>query len=79
MSLRFQCTECDKVHDTLQEGALCCPGIGGVIEVVTSNHWYVHGEGYDSLLDACEDAMFESTVVLDDDDKIVADYTGVRS
>lgn len=41
-----------------------------------SNHWYVNGEGYDSFLDACEDAMYEHTVVLDDDDKVVADYTG---
>jgi len=48
-------------------------------DVPTSNHWYVNGEGYDSLIDACEDAMYEHTVVLDDNDKVVADYTGVRS
>lgn len=76
MSVRYQCTECDEVHDTFQEAANCHFGIGGVQEVITSNHWYVNGEGYDSLLDACEEAMFEHTVVTDDDDKVVADYTG---
>ena len=48
-------------------------------DLPTSNHWYVNGEGYDSFLDACEDALHEHTVVLDDDDKIVADYRGVRA
>lgn len=79
MSLRYQCTECDTIHDDFDAAAHCCHMIGGVIEIHTSNHWYVNGEGYDSFLDACEDAMYEHTVVLDDNDKIVADYTGVRS
>jgi hypothetical protein len=44
-------------------------------DLPTSNHWYVNGEQYDSLIDACEDAIFDHTVVLDDDDKVVADYS----
>lgn len=77
MATKYECTECDERHDTFDAAAQCCWGIGGVVEITTSNHWYVNGEGYDSLLDACEDAMHEHTIVTDDNDKIVADYTGV--
>jgi hypothetical protein len=77
--MRYQCTECDETHATFDAAAQCHWGIGGVIEVPTSNHWYVNGEGYDSLLDACEEALFARAFVLDDNDKIVADYTGAPS
>jgi hypothetical protein len=75
MTVRWQCTECDTIHDDFEAAAQCHWGIGGVEPKFDSNHWYVNGEGYDSFLDACEDAMHEHTVVLDDDDKVVADYT----
>jgi hypothetical protein len=79
VSVRWQCTECDTVFDDFDEAARCHWGIGGVEQVVTSNHWYVNGEGYDSMLDACEDAMFSHTVVTDDNDKVVADYRAVKA
>jgi hypothetical protein len=79
MTVRWQCTECDTVYDEPDEAARCHWGIGGVMPKFDSNHWYVNGAGYDSFLDACEDAMHAHTVVLDDDDKVVADYTGLDS
>jgi hypothetical protein len=48
-------------------------------QIIISNHWYVNGEQYDSLVDACEDAMYEHALVLDDNDKVIANYTEVTS
>lgn len=33
MMTKFQCTECDEVHDRFDDAARCHWGIGGVIEV----------------------------------------------
>jgi hypothetical protein len=79
VSVLYQCTECDETFADFDAAAQCHWGIGGVEQITTSNHWYVNGEGYDSFLDACQDALFAYTVVLDDDDKVVADYTGVQA